>query len=66
MQSKKRKLSGRELATMLAALRYWQDEMLSLAAEHPIASESGKPLDHQEINILCEDLNTTESIWIPA
>lgn len=50
--------TGRELDTLLAALRQRQDSLL--AGEDPlhfIASEHGKPLTVQEIDYLCEYIN---------
>jgi len=50
------------LATILAALRYWQANDRSNASEAPeydIASDSGdfEPLRNDEIDALCEQLN---------
>ncbi|MCK4374765.1 MAG: hypothetical protein KAX19_05525, partial [Candidatus Brocadiae bacterium] len=61
-------LDGRELATVLAALRYYQDENLQGGAGIPdeairdIASDGGrlKPLDFDEVGQLCERLNVTQ------
>jgi hypothetical protein len=56
-------LSDRELATLLAALRYWQQN-LALAALHPkdgpISShfDEHPPLTVEEIDALCERLNS--------
>lgn len=55
-------LSTRELATALAALRYWQrDKMSSLRIGDPeddIATDGGiDALDRSEIDALCERLN---------
>jgi hypothetical protein len=50
-------LDTRELATVLAALRYWQREgFMSNGHEHSIASNDGdvKPLSMSEIDRLCE------------
>ena len=56
------KLSDRELATVLAALRYWQDEMAPYedgsTSEH---FQEVTPLTTKEIDDLCERLNTGES-----
>ncbi len=52
----------RELATVLAALRYWQREGLrSAGAELDIATDGDMldPMNEAEIKILCEKLNTT-------
>ena len=52
-------LSPRELATVLAALRYWQTEL-----REPDFDPSGphftehEPLSSDEIDALCERLNT--------
>jgi len=54
------KLTPRELATVLAALRYWQREgLLSGGAEHDLATDDGtlKPLGLHEIDALCQRLN---------
>ena len=56
-------ITSRELATILAALRYWQANDLSAATEapeHDVASNSGEfePLGNDEIDTLCEQLNT--------
>ena len=53
-------LSGRESATILAALRYWQREGLgSVGSEHDIADDHGrfKPLSVADIDQLCERIN---------
>lgn len=54
-----RKLTSRKLATVLAALRYWQRSGIQ-AIEYDIASDGGtvEPLDIEEIDDLCEELNT--------
>jgi hypothetical protein len=52
--------ADRELATILAALRYWQREGLSSAGhEQDIASNGYRfeALSEQEIDTLCERLN---------
>ncbi len=53
------KLSDRELATLLAALRYWQQD-LTESEEGPISEhfEDVEPLTVEEIDDLCERLNT--------
>jgi hypothetical protein len=56
-------LSDRELATLLAALRYWQQ---NLAREEPQSNEGPisphfaehSPLTVEEIDALCEQLNS--------
>jgi hypothetical protein len=55
-------VTPRELATILAALRYWQASDRSTATnapEYDIASDSGEvePLGNDEIDALCEQLN---------
>lgn len=56
------KLAGRELATVLAALRYWQ-ESSSPRRKMPVDFDGGEhfadetPLDEGEIDALCERLN---------
>lgn len=53
------KLTDRELATVLAALRYWQQD-LAENPDGPISEhfESHSPLTSDEIDALCERLNT--------
>jgi hypothetical protein len=56
-------VTPREFATILAALRYWQANDRNTAAKAPeydIASDSGafEPLGNDEIDTLCEQLNT--------
>ena len=56
-------ITSRELATILAALRYWQASNRNAATqapEHDIASNGGEfePLGNDEIDALCEQLNT--------
>lgn len=59
-------VDGRELATILAALRFHQDENLPAGREIPdqaikdIATDGGsvKPLDFKEVDRLCERINT--------
>ncbi len=53
-------LTDRELATVLAALRYWQDEMSphASAAAYPEHFAKGiEPLTTEEIDELCSRLN---------
>ena len=62
-EASRRELDDRELATILAALRYWQREALrSAGAEHDIASDGGvlSPLTPSEIDTLCERLNGSQ------
>lgn len=56
-------LSNRELATILAALRYWQGMQLEDVRAfdcETIATDGGtlEPLEPEEIDALCERLNT--------
>lgn len=56
-------LNDRELATVLAALRYWQREgQMSSGHEHDIATDgdSLEALSNAEIDALCEALNAAE------
>lgn len=60
-----RGLTARELATVLAALRFWQDEM----GPHPHAGGcypedfgDARPLGAAEIDALCERLNTAREV----
>lgn len=58
-----RPLKGAELATVLAALRYWQREgLMSAGCEQDIACDGGRfePLNDSEIETLCERLNCGE------
>jgi hypothetical protein len=50
-------ISDRELATVLAALRYWQQDLAE--NDRPISEhfESETPLTVEEIDMLCERLN---------
>ncbi len=53
-------MKGRELATVLAALRYWQQDLEANGAP-PISAEffaDCEPLTSEEIDTLCERLNT--------
>ena len=60
----------RELATILAALRFHQDENLQNRCDIPdeaikdIASDGGslKPLDLKAVNRLCEKINTCDEV----
>ncbi len=62
------RITRRELATILAALRFHQDENLQAGGEIPdqsireIATDGGllKPLSFREISKLCERLNLCE------
>jgi hypothetical protein len=53
------KLDKRQLATVLAALRYWQREGLrsDSCIEHEIATDAGAPLTKEETDALCVSLN---------
>lgn len=59
-------VDGRELATILAALRFHQDENLRVGPDIPdraikdIATDSGslKPLNFKDVSRLCERINT--------
>jgi hypothetical protein len=49
--------STRELATVLAALRYWQESTtMDERGADPVANDDGSPLDDAEIDVLCEQL----------
>ena len=50
-------LDARELATVLAALRYWQEARDVPLGIYVIAAEAGEPLTNAEIDDLCERLN---------
>lgn len=55
-----RRPAGRKLATILAALRYWQRTVpLHARLEDQIATDGGTcdPLDDREIDQLCEEMN---------
>ena len=64
------RITRRELATILAALRFHQDENLQDGRKNPdaaiddIATDAGAllPLDFQEVGKLCERLNTEEGL----
>jgi len=73
--SRKKKLytfvvDRRELATILAALRFHQDENLQNRSDIPdkvikdIATDEGslKPLDLKAVNRLCEKINTCDEV----
>ena len=54
------RLTGRELATVLAALCYWQQDLAANDDEGPISAEhfdKHTPLSVEEIDDLCERLN---------
>jgi hypothetical protein len=55
-------LSERELATVLAALRYWQEEMSPHDNAASCSEHFGEvePLTADEIDDFCERLNTFE------
>jgi hypothetical protein len=58
-------MNPRQIATVLAALRYWQREgLMSCGHEHDIASDNDtiKPLTASEIDDLCEDLNCPSTV----
>ena len=50
-------LDARERATVLAALRYWQEARDVPLGIYYIALEAGEPLTDTEIDDLCERLN---------
>jgi hypothetical protein len=52
-------LDDRELATILAALRYWQRNDAAQGPESCIATNMGAfpPLGDEEIDMLCEQIN---------
>lgn len=50
-------ISRRKLATILAALRYWQNDVLSNQKPDGSHFEEHTPLTTDEIDTLCEDLN---------
>jgi hypothetical protein len=59
-------LDARELATVLAALRYWQEEMVPHAGPCNLTHFADMlPLDADEIDALCERLNRTEAVHGP-
>jgi len=53
-------MNDRELAQVLAALRHWQQTVSSGTDAGFSHFESEQPMTHEEINDLCEDLNTNE------
>lgn len=57
--SRSYKLSVRELATVLAALRFWQRAVpeRSAKAYSPEHFEDVQPLSHSEIDTVCDRLN---------
>ena len=63
-------VDGRELATILAALRFHQDENLRDCSDIPdevikdIATDGGslKPLNFENVNTLCEKINTCDEV----
>ena len=58
-----RRISDREMGTVLAALRYWQREGLASAGrEREIATDCGRfeSLSSGEIDALCERINLRE------
>jgi hypothetical protein len=53
-------LTDRELTTVLAALRYWQQELAASGGKPPIRDhfeDGATPLTGEEIDDLCERLN---------
>ena len=52
-------VTPREFATVLAALRLWQEQDAPPARQYDIATDCGEfePLGNDEINALCERLN---------
>ena len=65
-------VDGRELATILAALRFHQDENLRSGPDIPdevikdIATDSGtlKPLNFKDVSRLCERINTCDEVSV--
>ena len=56
----KDRLTSRELATVLAALRFWQsDTNMQQRYSDTVANDGCSPLNDSEIDALCEKLNTT-------
>lgn len=54
--------TSRELATVLAALRFWQELTgMSIRFKDEIATDNDRhvPLNDLEIDALCEKINTT-------
>ena len=62
MGTKSINLDERELATILAALRYWKREgfISEMSVEHEISTDSGRlvAMSRDEIDSLCEGLNS--------
>jgi len=66
-------VDGRQLATILAALRFHQDENLRVGPDIPdraikdIATDSGslKPLNFKDVSRLCERINTCDEAYPP-
>jgi hypothetical protein len=61
-------MNERELATVLAALRFWQDRgAYERGFFRGIASDQGTlvPLDEEEIDALCEKLNFPATFTVP-
>ena len=58
------RLTDRELATVLAALRFWQEEMLDDGGAYGARDRSPEhfhdvePLERAEVDALCEELNS--------
>lgn len=52
-------ITPREFATILAALRLWQEQDAPPVRQYDIATDCGKcePLGNDEIDTLCERLN---------
>ncbi len=52
-------VTPREFATILAALRFWQEQDAPPARQYDIATDCGEfePLGNDEIDTLCEQLN---------
>jgi hypothetical protein len=65
-------ITPQELGAILAALRFWQQELHAggnLSEFWDIASDGGafEPLDEEQIDVLCEDLNSFEkALKFPA
>ena len=68
------RVTARELATILAALRFHQEENLQTGGDipdqaiHQIATDGGEltPLDFDEVAEFCERLNTDASGLVSA
>jgi hypothetical protein len=58
-------ITEREHATILAALRLWQQDAAHIADGNgsiiAIAEEAGIPLSNKEIDVLCERINSTSN-----